>query len=86
MFLASSVPAIIQFFGFWFIPESPRWLISNGYNKKGQEILEKVHGKRIFEEELLEYRKGANIGQNGANTEGRLSLKCTIIRKMNQPS
>ena len=74
MFLVSAVPAIIQGLGFWFIPESPRWLVSKGCIQEGRDILEKVHGKQISREILLT-TEDAIIKENGQNTEGRLSFR-----------
>ena len=47
-----AVPAIIQFIGFLYLPESPRWLIRHGHDAKAREVLERMHSE---EEALIEY-------------------------------
>src|SRR5690606_2360811 len=41
MLLVGVIPPVILFFGMFFLPETPRWLISKGYEKKGKRVLEK---------------------------------------------
>ncbi|XP_072025362.1 proton myo-inositol cotransporter-like [Amphiura filiformis] len=51
IFGVSAGPAILQFFGFLFLPESPRWLIKKERNGKAKVILEKLHGKHLAAKE-----------------------------------
>jgi len=44
MFGAAAVPALAFFVLMFLVPESPRWLIKNGKDKKAQDVLEKVGG------------------------------------------
>lgn len=38
------IPAIIQFLGFLFMPESPRWLVSRGKDEQAYKILTSING------------------------------------------
>lgn len=56
MFGAEMLPAILFFLLLWSIPESPRWLVKEGYTKKATIILEKVNGKHWANIELMHIR------------------------------
>jgi len=56
MFGAEMIPAIIFIAFLFFVPESPRWLIKAGFEKRGFAILSKISGKEIANFELQEIK------------------------------
>ena len=46
-----SFPAIAYFLLLFFVPKSPRWLLSKGFIEKGKAVLERLHGKDAAESE-----------------------------------
>ncbi|CAD5230670.1 unnamed protein product [Bursaphelenchus okinawaensis] len=44
MFGVAAIPAIFQFVGFFFLPESPRWLYRHMGAKQSRKVLERVYG------------------------------------------
>ncbi|KAM8884527.1 proton myo-inositol cotransporter [Synchiropus picturatus] len=47
----SVLPAMIQFVGFLFLPESPRWLIQRGLTQKARRVLSQIRGNQNIDEE-----------------------------------
>jgi len=53
MFGLAAVPSIIQFIGFLFMPETPRWLITKGYVDKARTVLHRIHGTSVDVEQEI---------------------------------
>ena len=52
----AAVPGVVQFFGFLFMPESPRWLVGKGKMEDAKAVLLRMRGGTDVEEELEEIR------------------------------
>ena len=52
----AAVPSIIQFFGFLFLPESPRWLVAHGKVEDAEIVLVNIRGHNNVKEELEEVK------------------------------
>ncbi|CAL1541422.1 unnamed protein product [Lymnaea stagnalis] len=50
----AAVPGILQFIGFIFLPESPRWLVSSGRIEQAKDVLLRMRGGADVTEELNE--------------------------------
>ena len=52
----AGVPGLIQFCGFFFLPESPRWLVSKGRDVEARVVLVQIRGKDDVTKELSDIR------------------------------
>ena len=52
--LLQAIPSLFQIVFIWFVPESPRWLISKGKPEKALAILAKVHAEGREDDELVQ--------------------------------
>lgn len=68
----ASVPAIIQFIGFIFMPESPRYLVSKNKDEEARAVLEIMRGTSNVQMELAEIRK--TIDEDKKGVTGKLLL------------
>ena len=68
----AALPALVRFLAFFFLPESPRWLVGVGKIVKARSILQRIRGQdQNIEQELQEIRE--NIEQSTrANKQSEL--------------
>ncbi|CAG5115537.1 unnamed protein product, partial [Candidula unifasciata] len=52
----AGVPGVIQFIGFIFLPESPRWLVMKGRDEQAEKVLQRIRGKLDVKSEIKEIR------------------------------
>ncbi|XP_060932071.1 proton myo-inositol cotransporter-like isoform X2 [Limanda limanda] len=71
----SIVPAVLQFVGFFFLPESPRWLLQKGRSQEALQALSKIRGGQNVEEEYDTIRTSIEEEEKEAGGGGFVILR-----------
>ncbi len=61
MFWAEMLPALLFFVLMWWVPKSPRWLMTKGREEKAQSVLEKIGNRQFAEESLVAIKKSMEM-------------------------
>lgn len=63
----SSIPAVVQFIGFFFLPESPRWLLQKGRSQEAHQVLSRIRGGQSVEREFSTIRSSVEEEEEAAD-------------------
>ncbi|VDK45398.1 unnamed protein product [Anisakis simplex] len=77
----ASIPALIQFIGFFFLPESPRFLYGRGELAKCEEVLKKIYAgsKDWVEYEMEEIKQADDEEKKSKQLVGAVNFGATFI-------
>ena len=73
MFGLAGIPSLIQLIGFFFMPESPRWLIGKGKKEKAEKILQKIRGISDVSMEIDEIKRTCEEDARSVEVLGKLN-------------
>lgn len=59
------VPSLLLLIGILFMPESPRWLFTNGEESKAKNILEKLRGTKDIDQEIHDIKEAEKQDEGG---------------------
>jgi sugar porter (SP) family MFS transporter len=60
------IPALVLFIGMFFLPETPRWLISKGREEEGERVLRRVEDPSLIENSMAAMRHDMAIDASQA--------------------
>ena len=63
MFLIGFVPSLILLIGMFFLPETPRWLISKNRFEEGRKVLLRIENPLLVEQTLTELKKDIELSK-----------------------
>ncbi|XP_041349826.1 proton myo-inositol cotransporter-like [Gigantopelta aegis] len=75
-----SIPAFIQFAGFMFMPESPRWLIIQGKEEKARRVLQSMRGQLDIEEEFDAIKLTCNQVQQEERSKSHRTIFVQMLK------
>jgi SP family galactose:H+ symporter-like MFS transporter len=61
MLYVGVIPALILFTGMFFLPETPRWLMSKGREKEGRKVLSRTEDPELLDTVITEMKKEIEI-------------------------
>ncbi len=67
MLIVGIVPALILFIGMFFLPETPRWLMSKGRDEEGRKILTRTESPEFLEKVIEEMKKDIEMDKKQAD-------------------
>uniref|UniRef100_UPI0037E97944 proton myo-inositol cotransporter-like n=1 Tax=Semicossyphus pulcher TaxID=241346 RepID=UPI0037E97944 len=71
----SVVPAVLQFVGFLFLPESPRWLLQKGRSQEARQVLDRIRGGQGVEKEYATIKASVEEEEKEAGGGGLVILR-----------
>lgn len=66
MFGSEVIPAMLFFITLFFIPKSPRWLVTRGYKEQAGNVLARINGASLAEKELQSINEAVQKEEKGA--------------------
>lgn len=67
MLLVGVVPAVILFVGMFFLPETPRWLMSKGREEEGRKVLGRTEDPEFIDVVINEMKRDIDIDKSQAS-------------------
>ncbi len=76
----AAIPSVVLFVAFFFLPESPRWLVGRGRSEAARAVLRRVRGGEAeqVEEELRQIQENLQHSAE-ENRQGESVLDCWVI-------
>lgn len=65
---------MLQFIGFLFLPESPRWLIQRGLTQKARRVLSQIRGNQNIDEEYDSIKNSIDEEDSGGGNGGGVGV------------